>query len=220
MLKAIAAATAVAMSVVLLAGALPAPARGDDTPAPKPGVGVATFGSGCFWCTERDFDKLPGVLSTTSGYAGGTTPNPTYRSVGRGNTGHAEVVQVTFDTRRLSYETLLDYYWRTTDVVDGKGQFCDRGPEYRPVVITHGAEQERQAKAAKAALAASGRFKQPIAVEILPHSFFTKAEAEHQDYHQRNPFQYLWYRTGCGRDARLDRLWGKDRLAPFESKTH
>ena len=186
--------------------------RADDTPAAKPGVGVATFGSGCFWCTEYDFDKVPGVLTTTPGYMGGMSRKPTYDEVAEGKSGHIEVVQVTFDRNKVSYQMLLDYYWRTADVVDGRGQFCDRGNQYRPVIFTHDAEQAGLAKAGRDALDASRRFDKPVAVEIRKASDFTKAEPEHQNFHTQRPFWYFYYRRGCGRDKRLDRLWGKDRL--------
>jgi peptide-methionine (S)-S-oxide reductase len=209
-------------SVAIAAAALLgiATARADDTPAPRDGIGVATFGSGCFWCTESDFDKLPGVLTTVSGYMGGLTPRPTYEEVGRGRTGHAEVLQVTYDTRTISYAQLLDYFWRTTDVTDGGGQFCDRGNQYRPVIFTHDAEQERLARDGKAALDASGRLGKPVAVQIAPKAVFTRAEEYHQDFYKKDPTRYYSYRRGCGRDARLDMLWGKDRLAGFEIKAH
>lgn len=196
-----------------------ATARADDTPPAMPGIGTATFGSGCFWCTEADFDKLPGVLTTTSGYMGGLTRNPTYDEVSRGRSGHAEVLQVTFDTKRLSYAQLLEHYWKTTDVVDGGGQFCDRGNQYRPVIFAHDDEQLRLAEAGKAALDKSGQLPKPVAVQIARKADFTRAEAEHQDFHQKNPRHYAAYRAGCRRDARLDRLWGKDRLGHLTAKT-
>jgi peptide-methionine (S)-S-oxide reductase len=198
---------------------LTTPIQADDTPPPKPGVGVATFGSGCFWCTESDFDKVPGVLSTTSGYMGGTSPNPTYEQVSRGGTGHTEVLQVTYDTSKVSYGLLLEHFWKTTDVVDGGGQFCDRGHHYRPVIFTHDAEQARLAAEGKAALDASGKLAAPVAVEIAPAMAFGRAEAYHQDFYKTNPLRYLTYRAGCGRDARLDRLWGPGRLDHLKPKT-
>lgn len=172
---------------------------------------IATFGSGCFWCTEADFDKVEGVVETISGYMGGTTPNPTYEQVSSGTTGHAEVLQLKYDPERVTYEQLLEVYWRNVDPLDSGGQFCDRGSQYRPVIFYHNEEQKRLAEASKAALEASGRFDQPIVVEIAPASTFTPAEDYHQDFHLRNPLRYMVYRIGCGRDARLEALWGKPK---------
>lgn len=178
--------------------------------AQSPKTEVATFGSGCFWCTESDFDKVSGVVATTSGYMGGDSANATYEKVSRGGTGHYEVVQVTYDPSKVSYQALLDHYWRTTDVVDGGGQFCDRGSHYKPVIFTHTEEQARLAAAGKAALTAVKRFDRPIAVEIIAAKPFTAAEDYHQDFYKKNPAHYQRYRTGCGRDARLKALWGAD----------
>ncbi len=203
--------------IFALAGTTPT-VLADDTPAPKAGVGVATFGSGCFWCTEADFDKLPGVLTTVSGYMGGKTQKPTYEEVGSGRTGHAEVLQVTYDTAKLGYRELLEHFWKTTDVTDGGGQFCDRGSQYRPVIYTHDAEQERLAKAGREAIDRSGTLPRKVAVEIAPKAEFTRAETYHQDFYRKDPQRYFSYRAGCGRDARLDKLWGKDRLQHLEAK--
>jgi peptide-methionine (S)-S-oxide reductase len=208
---------AVLMALALAAASLPG--RADDTPAPKPGIGVATFGSGCFWCTESDFDKVPGVLTTVSGYMGGATAKPTYEQVSTGRTGHIEVTQVTYDTAKVTYAQLLHHFWRTTDVTDVGGQFCDRGSQYRPVVFTHDAEQAKLATEGKAALDASGTLGKPVAVEILPAKPFTAAEAYHQNYHTTNPLHYKGYRAGCGREARLDALWGRNRLDHLGPKT-
>lgn len=174
---------------------------------------VATFASGCFWCTEADFDKVKGVVETTSGYMGGTTPDPTYEQVLTGTTGHAEVLQLKYDPTEVTYEDLLDVYWRNVDPLDGRGQFCDRGSQYRPAIFFHTEEQKRLAEVSKATLAKSGRFDQPIAVEIMAASTFTPAEDYHQDFYLQNSVRYTFYRIGCGRDARLEALWGK-------SKTH
>lgn len=201
-----------------LLGLAPA-SRADDTPAPRAGVGVATFGSGCFWCTETDFDKVPGVLTTISGYMGGSSKNPTYQEVGSGRSGHVEVLQVTYDTSKVTFAQLLEHYWKTTDVVDGGGQFCDRGNHYRPIIFTHDAEQQQLSKAGKDGLDASGKLPKPVAVEIAPAKAFTRAEEYHQDFYKKDPGRYFAYRAGCGRDARLDRLWGKDRLSHLSAKT-
>jgi methionine-S-sulfoxide reductase len=196
---------AIVVSVVALAQTAPPQQEGEQR------LEVATFGSGCFWCTEADFDKVKGVVETISGYMGGTTPNPTYEQVSSGTTGHAEVLQLKYDPARVTYEQLLDVYWRNVDPLDSGGQFCDRGSQYRPVIFYHNEEQKRLAEASKAALEASGRFKQPIVVEIAPASTFTPAEDYHQDFHLRNPLRYMVYRIGCGRDARLEALWGKPK---------
>ena len=153
---------------------------------------------------------MPGVLETTSGYAGGKTEHPTYEEVGGGQTGHAEALQVTYDPSKVSYEKLLDYYWHHVDLVDGGGQFCDRGSQYRPAIFTNSDEQKALAEASKAALEKTGKFKQPIAVQIAPAGVFTAAEDYHQDYYKKNPIRYKFYRSGCGRDARMEQLWGAE----------
>lgn len=170
---------------------------------------VAVFAGGCFWCTEADFDKLPGVLETTSGYIGGSIENPTYEEVSSGRTGHIEAVQVRFDPRQTNYAKLLEAFWPTIDPVNGSGQFCDNGPQYRSAIFYQDAEQQRLAEASKSVLAASGRLAQPIATEILAATPFYPAEDYHQDYHTKNPLRYSYYRHGCGRDQRLKELWGK-----------
>ena len=170
---------------------------------------VAVFAGGCFWCTEADFDKLPGVLATTSGYIGGAIENPTYEEVSSGRSGHIEAVQVRFDPRQTSYAKLLEAFWPTIDPVNGNGQFCDNGPQYRSAIFYLNAEQQRLAEASKTALAASGRLQQPIATVILAATTFYAAEDYHQDYHTKNPLRYSYYRHGCGRDQRLQELWGK-----------
>lgn len=205
-------ATAAAISGSGVAGDRGAAADVGKKPIPAEHVGLATFGSGCFWCTESDFDKIDGVVKTISGYMGGSTKNPTYKSVSTGRTGHAEVLQITFDRRKVDYQTLLNRYWRTTDIVDGGGQFCDRGSQYRPVIFTHSQNQAALAKADKKKLTQSGRFSKPIAVEIAPAKTFTAAQAYHQDYYLKNPTRYKFYRSGCRRDARLRALWGQDAI--------
>lgn len=170
---------------------------------------VAVFAGGCFWCTEADFDKLPGVLATTSGYIGGAIENPTYEEVSSGRSGHIEAVQVRFDPRQTSYAKLLEAFWPTIDPVNGNGQFCDNGPQYRSAIFYLDAEQQRLAEASKTALAASGRLQQPIATIIQAATTFYAAEDYHQDYHTKNPLRYSYYRHGCGRDQRLQELWGK-----------
>ena len=170
---------------------------------------TATFAGGCFWCMEPPFDALPGVRSTLSGYSGGTVPNPSYDMVSEGTTGHVEAVQIVYDASQLSYAKLLDVFWRNVDPLSDDGQFCDRGSTYRSVIFYHGEEQRRLAEESKQTLVESGRFNRPIVTKILPASPFYPAETYHQDYYQNHPFQYKFYRTRCGRDARLTELWGK-----------
>lgn len=170
---------------------------------------VAVFAGGCFWCSEADFDKLPGVLQTTSGYIGGSIENPTYEEVSSGRSGHFEALQVRFDPRQTSYAKLLEAFWPSIDPLNGNGQFCDNGPQYRSAIFYLNAEQQRLAEASKNALTASGRFQQPIATQILAATTFYAAEDYHQDYHRKNPLRYRYYRHGCGRDQRLQTLWGK-----------
>ena len=175
-----------------------------------PGQAVATFGSGCFWCTESDFDKVSGVLDTTSGFMGGTLANPSYDMVTSGRTGHAEVVRVTYDPAKVSYKQLLDVYWRNVDPFDAQGQFCDKGSHYRPVIFAHTPEQKKLALESKdaAAKTLAARFKHPVVVAIEDAMPFTAAEAYHQDFYKKNPGHYGRYRLGCGRDARLKQIWG------------
>jgi len=167
----------------------------------------AIFGGGCFWCMEPPFDKLAGVVSTTSGYIGGRTPNPTYEQVSGGGTGHVEVVQVVYDPSKVSYEKLLDVFWQNVDPIDAKGQFCDRGDQYRTAIFYQSEDQQRLAAQSKLDIAS--HLKQPIATEIVAAGPFYPAEAYHQDYYDKNPVRYKFYRWNCGRDARLEELWGK-----------
>jgi peptide-methionine (S)-S-oxide reductase len=167
---------------------------------------VATFAAGCFWCTEADFDKVPGVISTTSGYTGGRVPNPTYRQVSSGGTGHAESVEIMYDPKVVSYEQLLDHYWRNVDPFSAHGQFCDFGSQYRPVIFVHDAAQRAAAEASKARV--QKMFKDMVVVEIVAAGPFYRAEEYHQDYHTKNDAQYRFYRFGCGRDRRLAQIWG------------
>lgn len=170
---------------------------------------TAIFGGGCFWCVEEAFDKAPGVVSTTSGYTGGRTPNPTYREVSAGTTGHVEVVQVVYDPRKISYDQLLNVFWRNVDPLTPNRQFCDEGEQYRSVIYYRGAEQRRLAGASKATLEQSGRFKQPVVTEVAAASRFYPAEEYHQDYYTKNPLRYRYYKFSCGRAQRLEELWGK-----------
>ena len=169
---------------------------------------TAVFAGGCFWCVESDFDKIPGVLSTTSGYTGGRTANPTYEQVSSHSTGHAEVVQVVYDPAKVSYERLVAYFWHTIDPTAKDQQFCDKGSPYRSAIYAVGPEQLKIAQASKAALEKSKPFKGPVVTEIVAASAFYPAEDYHQDYYKKNPVRYKYYRTSCGRDARLAELWG------------
>jgi len=173
------------------------------------GLAKATFAGGCFWCMEHPFDELDGVVSTTSGYIGGHKANPTYREVSSGTTGHAEAVQVVYDPKKVTYEKLLEVFWLNVDPTDAGGQFCDRGSQYRTGIFYYTDDQKRLAEASKAALAKSKPFKEPIVTEITMATTFYPAEDYHQDYYLKNPVRYKFYRTGCGRDARLKMLWGK-----------
>jgi peptide-methionine (S)-S-oxide reductase len=168
----------------------------------------ATFAGGCFWCMEPPYDKLDGVISTISGYAGGKTKNPTYEEVSRGTTGHTEVVQVTYDPKKLTYQKLLDVFWRNIDPLTPNRQFCDIGSQYRSAIFYHDDNQKRLAEESKKAL--SKRFKEPIVTEIVAYTEFYPAEDYHQDYYTKNPLRYKYYRYNCGRDQRLEALWGAD----------
>lgn len=170
----------------------------------------AVLAGGCFWCLEHDLEAVPGVQAVESGYSGGRLPNPTYRQVSAGGSGHQEVVRVRFDPDRVSYPTLLRAYWRNIDALDGGGQFCDRGTSYRPVIFTRGAEQQRQARESlQAAARELGRSEAELRVQIRPLQQFWPAEAYHQDYAEHNAVSYRYYRWACGRDRRLDALWGR-----------
>ena len=172
------------------------------------GMAVATFAGGCFWCMEPPFDKLPGVVSTTSGYTGGKTRNPSYEEVSSGTTGHAEAVQVVYDPAKVTYERLLDVFWHNIDPTVKDRQFCDIGTQYRTAIFVHDDRQRALAEASKAALEKSKPFKEPIVTPIVSATEFWPAEAYHQDYYLKNPIRYGYYRTGCGRDRRLAQLWG------------
>jgi peptide-methionine (S)-S-oxide reductase len=169
----------------------------------------ATFAGGCFWCMEPPYDKLPGVISTTSGYMGGKTRNPTYEQISTGTTGHAEVVQVEYDPSKVTYQKLLDVFWHNVDPTQRDGQFCDHGSQYRTGIFYHNEEQKKLAEASKAALQKGKPFKGEIVTEITAAPEFYRAEEYHQDFYKKNPARYKLYRTGCGRDARLQALWGR-----------
>jgi len=169
---------------------------------------VATFAGGCFWCMEPPYDKLPGVISTTSGYMGGTVKKPTYEEVSAGRTGHTEVVQVLYDPAKVSYDTLLEVFWKNIDPTVKDRQFCDIGSQYRTGIFVHNDEQKRLAEKSLALLSMTKPFKDPIVTPVAVAGEFWPAEDYHQDYYVKNPVRYNYYRTGCGRDARLKALWG------------
>jgi peptide methionine sulfoxide reductase msrA/msrB len=192
-------------------------ARGAAPAAVPAGVARATFAGGCFWCMEAPFDKVPGVVRTTSGYTGGLVKNPSYEQVSEGSTGHAEALQVAYDPARVSYEQLLEVFWRNVDPTDAGGQFCDRGRQYRTGIFYDGEAQKRAAEDSKRALAASGRLPKPIVTEIVRLEAFYPAEEYHQDFYRKSPVRYTTYRAGCGRDRRLAELWGKDETTGARS---
>lgn len=180
-------------------------------PAADPkGAAVAIFAGGCFWCVEADFDKVPGVLSTTSGYIGGQVANPTYKQVSSGSTGHTEAVRIVYDPSKVTYDRLLFVFWRTIDPVTKDAQFCDYGTQYRTGIFATSEAQLKAALASRAALETSGRLKRPIVTEIVSAGPFWPAEDYHQDYYKKDPLRYNLYRFNCGRDARLDSLWGPE----------
>jgi peptide-methionine (S)-S-oxide reductase len=172
------------------------------------GMAVATFAGGCFWCVEADFDKVPGVLSTISGYIGGKTKDPDYKAVSAGGTGHTEAVQIVYDPSKVMYRQLVDYFWKTIDPTVRDRQFCDAGSMYRTGVFTHNDDQHKDAQASRDAVSLAKPFKDPIVTEITRASDFYVAEDYHQDYYKKNPVRYSYYRNGCGRDERLKQLWG------------
>jgi peptide methionine sulfoxide reductase msrA/msrB len=179
----------------------------------------ATFAGGCFWCMEPPFEELPGVVSVTSGYIGGDTPNPTYEQVSAGITGHAEAVEIVYDPAQITYEKLLDVFWHNVDPLTPDAQFCDHGRQYRTAIFFHDAAQRRAAEDTKRTLEASHRFDRPIVTEIVAASPFWPAEDYHQDYHRKNPVRYKYYRWGCGRDRRLEELWGKPAVTTPPAST-
>jgi peptide-methionine (S)-S-oxide reductase len=167
----------------------------------------ATFAGGCFWCMEPPFDKLDGVLSTTSGYTGGQKPRPTYEEVSAGTTGHTEAVEIVYDPRKVTYAQLLDVFWRNIDPTTADRQFCDVGSQYRAAIFYHDETQRRLAEQSKQA--AAERLRRPVVTQVAPAAPFYVAEEYHQDYYRKNPIRYKFYRAQCGRDQRLEAIWGK-----------
>ncbi|MEO3431963.1 peptide-methionine (S)-S-oxide reductase MsrA [Inquilinus sp. CAU 1745] len=194
--------TMISLAVALMAvpAALAQQAPADD------GMESAVFAGGCFWCVEEAFDKVEGVTETVSGFSGGTVPDPSYEQVTQGGTGHAEAVRVTYDPAEVDYAALLDVFWRNVDPFDGGGQFCDRGPSYRSVVFVENPEERRLAEETKQSIAE--RFDRPVETEITEASEFYPAEDYHQNYHQENPLRYKYYKWACGREQRLEEIWG------------
>jgi peptide methionine sulfoxide reductase msrA/msrB len=215
--------TILVFAIVLLAGvflirfadsksnAMEEQAKGGPATEARSNLHTATFAGGCFWCTQADFEKVPGVVKVVAGYTGGHQENPTYQEVSAGGTGHVEAVQVTYDPAKVSYKQLLDYFWRHVDPTDPNGQFVDQGPQYRSVIFYHDAEQKRLAEESKQELDKSERFTKPIVTEILPFTKFYPAEEYHQDYYKKNPLRYKFYRWNSGRDQFLARVWGEKK---------
>jgi peptide-methionine (S)-S-oxide reductase len=174
----------------------------------KTDLATATFAGGCFWCMEKPFDDLEGVVSTTSGYTGGTVEDPTYYQVSAGDTGHVEAVQVRYNPSQVNYDTLLDVFWKNVDPLDNNGQFCDKGSQYRSKIFVHNDEQRQLAEASKQELDQEKFTDTDIATEIEQVQTFYPAEEYHQDYYLKHPIRYNYYRTGCGRDKRLEEVWG------------
>jgi peptide-methionine (S)-S-oxide reductase len=178
-------------------------AAADSTP------GKAYFAGGCFWCMEEVFEKVDGVLSATSGYMGGTVSNPTYEEVSAGRTGHAESVEVVYDPAKVSYQKLLDAFWRNVDPITPNAQFCDHGNQYRSAIFFQTDEEKRASDSSKQTIEQSKRFKEPIVTQIVMASRFFPAEEYHQDFYKKNPVRYKFYKYNCGRAQRLEELWGK-----------
>ena len=204
------------IAALLMIGCMPGPsttnAKEERIEPPKTAeLSVATFAGGCFWCMEVPFEKLDHVGAVISGYTGGHQDNPTYKEVCAGGTGHTEAIQVHYDASKVSYELLLEVFWRQIDPTDAGGQFADRGDQYRTEIFYHDQAQRQAAEKSKAALAASGRFEQPIVTQITKFEKFYPAEDYHQDYYKKDPDNYYRYRKGSGRDRYLDKVWGKDR---------
>ena len=191
---------------------LPAASGGEGEPALSGKIRTAAFAGGCFWCMESPFDQMKGVLSVRVGYTGGESKNPTYHQVSDGDTGHAEAVEVTYDATMVTYAQLLALFWQQIDPTTVDGQFCDLGRQYRSAIFYSSEEEKKDAENSKAALIESGKFKSGIATEVTAASTFYPAEDYHQHYYKKNPVRYRFYRLACGRDARLDAIWGKDRL--------
>ncbi|MCZ6812776.1 MAG: peptide-methionine (S)-S-oxide reductase MsrA [Alphaproteobacteria bacterium] len=200
-----------ALSLAVAAAALAA--QENVAPAVPKGADIAIFAGGCFWCVEADFDGVPGVLGTVSGYTGGALKNPTYETVTAGGSGHREAVRIVFDPKLVSYAKLVEVFWRSVDPTDDGGQFCDRGESYKTAIFAKSPEHKRIAEASKERLQKSGVLKRPVVTPIEAAGAFYPAEGYHQDYYKKNPIRYNLYRYGCGRNARLKELWGRQALS-------
>ena len=197
------------IAAIILAVALGGAGAAQSQPTGQAtGQATATFAGGCFWCVESDFDKVPGVLTTTSGYTGGKVDNPSYTQVSAGGTGHTEAVEIVYDPAKVSYRKLLDVFWRNHDPLAKNRQFCDRGDQYRPAIFYHSEEQRKLAEESKKAVQAKFA-PRVVYTEIVKAGTFYKAEDYHQNYYEKNPIRYKFYRFNCGRDQRLEELWGK-----------
>jgi peptide-methionine (S)-S-oxide reductase len=196
-----------ALLVLMVASA--SAVRGADAPPSPPKTAKATFAGGCFWCMQAAFEGLPGVVSTTVGYTGGTTKDPSYEEVGSGDTGHVEAIQVEYDPGKVRYEALLDVFWHNVDPTDSAGQFCDRGTQYRSAIFYYDEEQKRLAEKSKAEAAKDLQVADPIVTAIVPASAFYRAEEYHQNFYRKNPLRYRMYSKGCGRDGRRAEVWGR-----------
>ena len=201
------AAISVLILAVLLIGAWNLPSA--SKAASEATLGKAYFAGGCFWCMEEAFEKIEGVLSATSGYMGGTVANPSYEDVSSGRTGHAESIEVVYDPAKVSYQKLLDAFWRNVDPITPNAQFCDHGSQYRSAIFFQTDEEKRESDTSKQAIEQSRRFKEPIVTQIVMASQFYPAEEYHQDFYKKNPVRYNFYKYSCGRAKRLEELWGK-----------
>ena len=184
----------------------------------KPPIEIATFAGGCFWCVESVFEKVKGVKKVISGFAGGQKKHPSYKEVSHGQTNHVEAIQISFHPQKVSYKTLLDIYWKNINPTDSKGQFVDRGPQYRPLIFYHNETQKQDAEKSKQDLSKNGVFKKPITTEIIPYSTFFPAEEYHQDYYKKNPVRYWFYRSRSGRDTFLKQTWTPHQKKEKEEK--
>lgn len=209
----IAAWVVAALGLALATGAMPA--RAQQTSTPQTNTATATFAAGCFWCVEEVFDKVDGVLETISGYTGGSVENPSYEQVSSGGTGHTEAVRIVYDPAKVRYERLLQVFWHNVDPFDARGQFCDRGEQYRSGIFAHTPEQQRLAAASKASVEA--QFGKPVATRVYESAPFYDAEDYHQNYYARNALRYRFYKWSCGREQRLDDIWGESRKAKAPS---
>jgi peptide-methionine (S)-S-oxide reductase len=197
-------------AAALIAGLITVANTGIARAAVPPGEERAIFAGGCFWCMQPPFDKLEGVIYTTAGYTGGHKKDPTYKEVSHGGTGHAEAVEIIYDPSKISYEGLLDVFWHNIDPTTADRQFCDNGYQYRSAIFYTSETQHRLAEESKKALEANKPFAEPVVTEITPATTFYPAEEYHQDYYKKNPLRYKYYRYACGRDKRLEQLWGND----------